>query len=595
MAKGKNHQSKRTALHTKYKIQKKVREHHRKERKEQKAKLKKQGTLEYRKSKDPGIPGAWPFKEQLLQEVEGWKDMQQKERLQLALQRKKERERARKAGMSPAQQMAELKRNAAKAQGEFEMQEEEVEVASRAGRADVENTKRAYYRELRKIVQTADVILVVLDARDPLGCRPLEVERYIMNVDPSKRIVLVLNKIDLVPKENVTAWVKFLRRELPTVAMKCSTQEQKMNLGRSKASGMAAGGDSSKGSECIGGEQLLQLLKNYSRNSDMKVAVTVGVVGYPNVGKSSLINSLVRTRAVETGAQAGITKKAQQVQLDKKVKLLDCPGIVFAKDETDVAVILRNCVKLDAVIDPVPAFQEIVRRCDKMKLMTLYKTARFGTDQEFLQLVARARGKMKKGGVLDLEMAARTVLQDWVQGKIPYCTNPPAVAESIHDETSIVTTWGKEFDLSAINQVAVIDEACVQLDEAFMALQGLSIGSSSAADMAFAEPEEDMSMETEEGGAGAGQGAPARKAGAALKIASDAVNARVTKASKASRAEAAAAAVRKQDEVQDEGSDYDFDEAFAGEQGKFGALREAGGAGEDSDEGGEGEEGMMED
>jgi hypothetical protein len=73
------------------------------------------------------------------------------------------------------------------------------------------------------------------------------------------------------------------------------------------------------------------------------------------------------------------------------------------------------------------------------------------------------------------------------------------------------------------------------------------------------------------------------------------VNARVTKASKASRAEAAAAAVRKQDEVQDEGSDYDFDEAFAGEQGKFGALREAGGAGEDSDGEEEGGEGMMED
>lgn len=452
--------------------------------------------------------------------------MKQKEKLELALQRKRERERARRAGMSPAQQMAELKQKAARAQGDFEMQEEEIAV-SRGGKADIENTKRAYYRELRKIVTTADVILVVLDARDPLGCRPLEVERYIMNLDPNKRVVLVLNKIDLVPKDNVTAWVKYLRRELPTVAMKCSTQQQKFNLGRSKASGMQAGGEDKAGSECIGGEQLLQLLKNYSRNSDMKVAVTVGVVGYPNVGKSSLINSLVRTRAVETGAQAGITKKAQEVQLDKKVKLLDCPGIVFAKDETDVAVILRNCVKIDAVIDPLPAFQEIVKRCDKMKLMTLYKTARFGSDQEFLRMVAQARGKMKKGGVLDLEMAARTVLTDWVQGKIPYCTKPPAVAESIHEETSVVATWGKEFDLSAVDQVAVIDEACVQLDEAFMALQGLSIGTAAPADMGFAEPDE--SMETEAAAAGAGGAGTGGAARADIKIASDAVNARVTK------------------------------------------------------------------
>ena len=590
MAKGKNHQSKRTALHTKYKIQKKVREHHRKERKALKDKIKKGGgSLEYRKKKDPGIPNAWPFKEDMLHEVEQWKDMKQKERMDLLLERKRERERARKASMSQADQIAELKRNAARAQGEFAVQEQELALSSsRAGKADVENTKRAYYRELRKIVDTADVILVVLDARDPLGCRPLEVERYIMNVDPNKRVVLVLNKIDLVPKENVTAWVKYLRRELPTVAMKCSTQQQKMNLGRSKASGMDAGGENA-GSECIGGEQLLQLLKNYSRNSDMKMAVTVGVVGYPNVGKSSLINSLVRTRAVETGAQAGITKKAQAVQLDKKVKLLDCPGIVFAKDETDVSVILRNCVKIDAVIDPLPAFQEIVRRCDKMKLMTLYKTARFGTDQEFLQMVARARGKVKKGGILDLEMSARTVLTDWVQGKIPYCTKPPVIKESIHDETSIVASWGKEFDLSSINQVAVIDEACTQLDDAFMALQGLSIGSSTA-DMGFTQPEDagHDSMDTEEG-----QQAPAPQPGRARegkdsKIQADARNARVTKEARASRKEAAAAAVRKQQEVADEDSDYDFNEAFAGEQGQFGALAEQG---ESEDESGE-EDGM---
>ena len=582
MAKGKNHQSKRTALHTKYKIQKKVREHHRKERKAQRDKIKKGGgTLEYRKKKDPGIPNAWPFKEDMLQEVESWKDMQQKAKMDLLLQRKREREKARKAAMSPAQQIAELKRNAARAQGEFEMHEEEAALSQKNGKADVENTKRAYYRELRKIVETADVVLVVLDARDPLGCRPVEVERYIMNLDPNKRIVLVLNKIDLVPKDNVTAWVKYLRRELPTVAMKCSTQQQKHNLGRSKASGMEAGGDGGASSECIGGEQLLQLLKNYSRNSDMKVSVTVGVVGYPNVGKSSLINSLVRTRAVETGAQAGITKKAQEVQLDKKVKLLDCPGIVFAKDETDVAVILRNCVKIDAVIDPVPAFQEIVRRCDKMKLMTLYKTPRFGSDQEFLQMVARARGKMKKGGVLDLEMSARTVLTDWVQGRIPYCTKPPEVRQSIHDETTIVAAWGKEFDLAAINTVAVIDEACVQLDEAFMALQGLSLGAGSAPDMRFAEDEENASMETDVGVAGAG--AAARAPAGERKGDKEALG-QVTKASKDRRAAAAAAAVRRQDEVGSEGSDYDFEEAFAGEDGRFGAL------GEDGEDGEEGEE-----
>ena len=131
----------------------------------------------------------------------------------------------------------------------------------------------------------------------------------------------------------------------------------------------------------------------------------------------------------------------------------------------------------------------------------------------------------------------------------------------------------------------------MQLDEAFMALQGLSIGASDGADMAFAEPEEDNDMETEGAAAAA---MPARKGEAPLKIASDAVNARVTKASKANRAEAAAAAARKQQDMADEGSDYDFDEAFAGEKGKFGALQEDGGD-DDDDDGAEDEEGMEQD
>jgi len=567
MPKGKNHSSKRTTLKQKYKIQKKVREHHRKERKAQKLKLKKAGgKLEYLRKKDPGIPNLWPFKEQLLKEVEDHKEKVKKEQIELALQRKKEKEKARKAKQSPEQQLAELKKNAQNSLKDFQLKQEDQ--ISNGKKCDIENTRRAYYRELNKIVEMADVILEVLDARDPLGCRPMEVEKYIQQKDPNKRIVLVLNKIDLVPKEKVAAWLKYLRRELPAVAMKCSTQSQRSNLGRGKASLATANNDQLGGSECIGGEQLLQLLKNYSRNSNLKMSITVGVVGYPNVGKSSLINSLVRTRAVETGAQAGITKVAQEVHLDKKVKLLDCPGIVFAKDESDVAVILRNCVKLDAVVDPIPAVQEIVKRCDKLKLMTLYKLPRFGSDQEFIQLVAQARGKMKKGGVLDIEMAARSVLSDWNQGKIPYYTEPPAVPESSFSESTIVSAWGKEFDISSINEVQVIDQACVQVDEAFMALQGLSIGVT-ATDMAFAEAEREDDMEEEP----SESAAPQKAKRDADNLPQDPYNKRVTKHSKLARAKATAAAVRKQAKTNaNSDSDYDFNEAFDNQSGQYAAL-----------------------
>jgi nuclear GTP-binding protein len=123
MAKGKNHSTKRTTLHNKYKIQKKVKEHHRKIRKEEKAKAKKGIKLAVMKRKDPGIPNLWPFKEELLREVEVHKENVAKQKIAEKLERQRQREKARKAGMSPAQQLAELKANAMGRQAAFEMQE----------------------------------------------------------------------------------------------------------------------------------------------------------------------------------------------------------------------------------------------------------------------------------------------------------------------------------------------------------------------------------------------------------------------------------------------------------------------------------------
>ena len=83
---------------------------------------------------------------------------------------------------------------------------------------------------LFQVVEAADVVLQVLDARDPLGSRCRQVEEAVLNSGTDKKLVLILNKIDLVPKENIMAWLKHLRNELPTLAFRCSTQSQNVNL-----------------------------------------------------------------------------------------------------------------------------------------------------------------------------------------------------------------------------------------------------------------------------------------------------------------------------------------------------------------------------
>jgi nuclear GTP-binding protein len=105
--------------------------------------------------------------------------------------------------------------------------------------------------------------------------------------------------------------------------------------------------------ECLGADTLIKLLKNYSRSLNIKTSITVGVIGLPNVGKSSVINSLKRSKVCDVGATPGLTKSAQEIHLDKHIKLLDCPGIVFSRDR-NAEILLKNCIKVELLDDPIP-------------------------------------------------------------------------------------------------------------------------------------------------------------------------------------------------------------------------------------------------
>ena len=262
------------------------------------------------------------------------------------------------------------------------------------GRRD--NSAKAYYKEFRKVVENADVILEVLDARDPVGCRTKKIEEMILQSGRSKRIVLVLNKIDLVPRPVVEKWLKYLRNEFPTVAFKASTQQQRTNLGQAAVNTQVASDRALSGSECLGADELIQLLKNYSRSMNLKTAITVGIIGYPNVGKSSVINSLKRSKVCGVGSTPGLTKASQEVSLDKNLKLLDCPGIVFSHGDGGAEAILRNCVKVELLEDPIAPVEVILRRCKMEQLMNIYNIPPFLAVNDFLVLLARQRGRLRR-------------------------------------------------------------------------------------------------------------------------------------------------------------------------------------------------------
>jgi nuclear GTP-binding protein len=134
---------------------------------------------------------------------------------------------------------------------------------------------------------------------------------------PDKKIILILNKIDLVPIENAYAWQTYFRREYPVVMFKANLQSQGTHLStfhlykKSIADSSDMADTLIHSTKAIGAENLVQLIKQLSKVEGSNRAVTVGLIGYPNVGKSSVINSLKRTKACEVSSIPGCTKALQ--------------------------------------------------------------------------------------------------------------------------------------------------------------------------------------------------------------------------------------------------------------------------------------------
>ena len=367
--------------------------------------------------KEPGIPNLFPYKQQMIQQMEN-KERQDEESKKLAKQlRKKLRKQItqdtldKKEGEGDDMEEYMEKINGKIIRYTEEKKEEKVEDEDELALNDkkVVQSRKAYIKDLKSVVDQADVVLEVLDARDPMGCRNIEMEHSV--IAQNKKLVLVINKIDLVPAENARDWLKVLRDEHPTILFKSTTQSQRHNLSSKIAlhkSSLTERTDlvdsllqSSKG---VGTDNLIQLLKNYCRADTSerknKHSIIVGVIGFPNVGKSSLINSLKRSRVAGIGNQPGFTKAIQEIYLDSDIVLLDSPGVVLSKDNSD-SLILRNVIKVDDLEDPITPVEAMINRISKKELMKIYRVSDFNTVNEFLASIARKTGKLSKGGIPD--------------------------------------------------------------------------------------------------------------------------------------------------------------------------------------------------
>ncbi|KIM42789.1 hypothetical protein M413DRAFT_123683 [Hebeloma cylindrosporum] len=306
---------------------------------------------------------------------------------------------------------------------------------------------------LKTVLEKADVVLEVLDGRDPLGFRSQHIEN--LGNELGKKVVLVVNKIDTCPREAVASWSSYLRRQHPTFLFRSATSflpetpVPQVKKGKAKAKIPT--------NDAVGGDSVLACLAQWAKEKTGDEPLVVAVVGVTNVGKSSLINSLLKraTLPVYTLASSSrgptTTELPQEVTLefeDQKILFVDTPGLSFISkggDEEDNEegegrvddtvleehrardILLRSKGRIDSLKDPHPPVAHIVSRANNEDLMLMYSLPAFakGDPTAFLSGVARANQLLKKKGELDLTGAARIVLRDWSSGKFSHYTIPP--------------------------------------------------------------------------------------------------------------------------------------------------------------------------
>ena len=310
------------------------------------------------------------------------------------------------------------------------------------------------------MIANSDIIIEVLDARDPEGCRSRDIEKKIIcgksnTFSGNKKLILLINKIDLIPSDVLSKWMKVLKREYPVIAFKASTQSNKRKLHSNMKFNKVTSDkqrNNSTTNRCIGGQVLIELLKKYSISCNITTPITVGFIGYPNTGKSSVINSLKRQQSVGTSSTAGFTTKLKEVKLDNMVKLIDSPGVILNDNEVETRLVLRNALKLQD-IDPIETVAHILTVANHKSLAGIYKIdmgskKSYKNYEQFLSALAMKLKHLRNGGVPDLYRAAQRMVHDWNHGKIPFYVSPPDIIEENTEVRFVEGGFSKEFDIN---------------------------------------------------------------------------------------------------------------------------------------------------
>ncbi|CEH12433.1 GTPase [Ceraceosorus bombacis] len=517
MVRVKKRLSKRVSTKQREKIKKKVSEHHRKARRA----AKKDPTWRSKKKADPGIPNSYPYKEQLLKELEERKDRERQEQADaVEARRALRRGEKRKAEQESSEDEAEteagvtrIKVGGAQSLADAELAESilrakaiaetgvsgdspaEQEVATPLlFRGTLSDLKRATIQDASPRVRA---LLITLDAREPAAWRVPTLEAF---EDVPK--VLVLTKTDLVPIENAAAWQVALSHQTNYAVFATASPAKQSPAGIAPLAEHVA--------------SLLDQVATESTEDEGELRDAVVVAGLENSGRSSMAQHLAvaldlalpsstkqsfalydTPAIVSANSKLANLSNAEEEALEAEEEREESQ-VMEADEETELdrirdekaarRILLRNVGQLQKIKEPLPLIYALLRHTHSLTdLMLAYNIPAFGSfmsgstntpggskalsekaqrdADEFLLEVAKSQGRNKKGSVPDTVAAARNVLRDWSDGSIAYYRTPP---RSITSDPVL----SKAIEAGSIKLVELLGETASRLKEWRKGLNG---------------------------------------------------------------------------------------------------------------------------
>lgn len=259
-------------------------------------------------------------------------------------------------------------------------------------------------RMIEENIKQVDAVCEILDARIPRSSRNPDIDR----LAAGKPRLIILNRVDLADPAMTAKWKKYFESQGMAI------------LETDAKSGRGVGGFAA--AVC---RLLADKLREYEAKGQVGRTLRVMILGIPNVGKSTFINKVAGRKAAIAGDKPGVTRGKQWINIDSGLDLLDTPGILWPKfDSQEVGEMLAitNAIKAD-VLDKETLGANFMLRLRAMYPDALRERYKFEPDPgangfELLEAAAKKRGFLVSKGEYDIERMANTLLGEYHDGKL---------------------------------------------------------------------------------------------------------------------------------------------------------------------------------